>query len=248
MGDDVEAGETDGETYLYYGWAGDGAIGEAPDDPMDVFLFGDDFEAPQLSNWTPNGQGEELSLDADQTGAGNQSLRLETILSMASGMHRDISLPSDLPLSFSMLLRQESGTTSLGVLRVTEQAYAASGGWLRDDLTIMCEINDDDTMEWVRRDEANAVDADVWASGFPINEWAKIEVVYDPQADTLRGFYNNIESATVGQRYRPSNTSLESLNIESEAQGDAVFYIDDFIVRHHLDPEPSFTLGPLEPL
>ncbi len=231
---------TNGEVYVYYG----AQSGNSPPEHLDrVFVFADDFEQG-LSKWAPNGRGETVLADSTQHRGGAQSLRFDTGSTSAAGLHRDEMLPQA-TLLFSHYLRQMQTTASFGDTRGFDIPYAQRApGWIDNALAVSAELDSNDQHQVWTVPTSSIVN---WLQNVGTNVWRKIEIVDE-------GATNQVKARADGGTWTgklPSGnamgTQIRSLALEGEGQP-GTFWLDNYIIRLYVEPEPTATLGPEQPL
>jgi hypothetical protein len=237
----VPAGTTDVETYVYYG--GVASIPAPPATLNNVFTFADDFESG-TSNWVMNVRGETITTSGTARRGGQAALQFVTNGTEAAGMHRDILLPVT-SLLFSHYVRQAQTGASFGVARAFEVPYAQRAPvWVESTLRLGTELDSGDQLQvW-----SDLGILDNWFSPVGINTWHFVETVFDVAANTVRVRADG--GAWFGPfagRYR-QGTAIQSLGIEGEGAQPGTFWLDNFVIRPFVDPEPTASLGPEEQL
>jgi hypothetical protein len=235
----LAAAATDVDTYVYYGATTSGA----PPAELDrVFLFGDDFEGG-LDKWTPNGRGETITIDADHVG-GRGGYKFVTTGTEAAGAHRDLALPLA-TLMVSHDVKQAQTSASFGVARTFDCAYAQrTPAWIESSLRLATELDSGDHLQvW-----ADAGVLDNWFSPVGTNTWHEVETVFDSVTNDVRVRADG--GAWFGPypgRYR-QGTASQSLGLEGEGAQPGTFWLDNFVIRLYVEPEPTAVLGPEETL
>jgi hypothetical protein len=230
----LSTSSTDDQTYVYYGAVGAGA---PPGELDNVFLFGDDFEAG-LGKWTANNRGETVTADAEHRG-GQSSFKFITNGTECAGMHRDLTLPVT-RLMFSHYLRQAQTSASFGVARGFETPYAMRAPtWVDAKLRLGTELDSGDHLQvW-----ADLGVLDNWFTPVGVNTWHKVETEFDVATDDVRVRADG--GAWFGPfpgRYR-QGTAIASLALEGEGGQAGTFWLDNFVIRPFVEPEPTATLG-----
>lgn len=227
----------DSETYVYYG-AGSNA-GNPPRDLNQVFLFGDDFET-DLAQWARNNKGEDPKIVGERA-AGAKALELNAGAVPAAGLHRDLELPRT-PVVFSRWVRQAQTTASFAEARGFDKVYAERPQtWVEADLRLATELDSGDQMQvWATNNVLTN-----WLRPFGVNQWREVDTVYDSMANLVQCRVDGMPfTAAIASRYT-QDSPIRSIALEGEGQGGR-FWLDNFIIRHHVSPEPSAVLGPEE--
>lgn len=229
--------------WVYYGYPG--LDTPPPRELDDVFVFGDDFEG-DLSKWTLNQRGETAQVQSQTIWAGNQSLRLEPGNELVNGgIHKDLVLPHE-ALLFSHYLRQAQTGASLGHLHASDRPWAERNrdSWTPSEGRAWGQLASADALFLVIDPQGNLV---VWASNFGANIWRRIEIVHDPVANQLRTRFDNGPFGGPYGDFNRSGQPVVNIAIEGEKQG-GVFFMDNYIIRRFVDPEPVVNVGEEEAL
>ena len=235
----MDAAATNGEVYVYYG----ALSSNPPPEQLDrVFVFGDDFEQG-LTKWTLNGRGENVLADSTQHRGGAQSLRFETGSTSVSGLHRDETLPVG-TLLFSHYLRQMQTNASFGDTRAFDVLYAQRApGWVENALAVSAEIDSNNSHQVWTVPTSSVVN---WLQNLGTNVWRKIDLLDDGATNQAR---LRADGGAWSGKLPTGNgmgTQIRSLALEGEGQ-QGTFWLDNYIIRLYVEPEPTAMLGPEEP-
>jgi hypothetical protein len=216
-----------------------------PDELDDVFLFGDDFES-DLSKWTANQRGEMVQVQSETIYAGGQSLRIEPgTAQVGGGIYRDIALPHE-TLMFSHYLRQAQTGASFGHLHTLDKSWAERDvdTWRPAQARAWGELGGGNALILFIEPGGTYTS---WAFDYGLDIWRYIEVIYDPVANQL---WPRVDGNAFAGPYSDFNHSgLPVANIAIEGQGEGgLFFMDNYIIRRYVDPEPVVNVGAEEAL
>ena len=232
----VAANASDGETYVYYGAP---AATNPPHDLDAVFLFGDDFETG-LGKWTANNIGEQISADTEHAG-GVASFKVVTGGGAGAGVHHDLDLPAT-TMMWSEHLRQAQTNQSFGAARSFDVAFAGRtpATFVDSHLRLATELDSSDKMQiWTNP-------LDNWSPPVPKNEWHQVDTVFDGATNSIIARYDG------GAWHKPpanatydylQGTPSHSIGLEGEGGQNGTFWVDNYVIRRFVDPEPTTALG-----
>ena len=231
------ANSSDDETYVYYGAP---AATPPPSDLDRVFLFGDDFE-DGLGKWTNNNLGEQITLDAVRAG-GAASFKIITGGAAAAGAHHDIALPAT-PMMWSHSVRQAQANQSFSFARSFDCVYAARTPptFVDPHLRLATELDSSDKMEiWTSP-------LDNWSIPVTTNAWHQVDTVFDGAANMVTARFDGSAWHTPPSTwpyYYLQGTPSKAVALEGEGGQNGSFWVDNYVIRRYVAPEPTTLLGP----
>ena len=226
--------------YIYYGQEN---IDSQPQRALDrIFLFGDDFEG-DLGKWNRSMRTEQVQAVTDEAAGGGQSLRIEPGGDIDSGLHLAMELSERFLVSHHV--RQEQLGSSLATFRALETSFGArdTSRWHADDVRAWVEL---DMQDEVENCAAGSDHVSVFEP-FGQNTWRKIEIDYSPGDNALRIRVDGGSWQGPLDDWNQSGAPVQTIAVEGEGQS-GMFYVDNYVVRRFVDPEPTVMLGPEEVL
>ena len=233
----VEAGLSDGNTWIYYGHAT--VATKAPAALDQVFVYGQTFDAG-AADWQNNGiNGEAIATKTSNQRAGAGYLEIKPGNNgNCGGIHRDLALPN-VALLFSHYLKQDSSNASFGSVRTFSGIFSERTQpltWFDSRLVGFVELDSGDRMQLNHRGGTTN-----WFMPFGPN-WRRLEVVHDLPRHKLKARIDGGTWTTEVDTRGADNATIQSLALEGESQA-GTFGVDNFIIRRYVAIEPTVTVG-----
>jgi hypothetical protein len=87
----------------------------------------------------------------------------------------------------------------------------------------------------------------VWSPAVDANIWRRIDIVHDPVANQVKARFDGGAFAGPYNDMNQSGQPIASVAIEGQAEG-GVFFMDNYIIRRYVEPEPVVNVGAEEVL
>ncbi len=232
----IGAGASDTNYYLYYGNLG---ATNPPANKANVFLFADDFEAGNLSNWTVLGGLWQIATDRPRSGTYSLKYPAEAAADqwiLANPALNEANVYVDAWWNFSVLDPLNGVPNIAQVFR----ADAAANGY-ETNLEGQSETREGWDMAKFISGTGTLLNTDTISTA-AANAWTRIGIAISGTG--MRIFKDGVQVNPATGSFNVG-TQLTSGNVgfRKDDTGTGAWWIDDVVARRYVDPEPTTALG-----